>query len=892
MKKKLLSLITLLLFLGGGHLVKAQTTFNVTSTSLTGPGSFLEAVENANDTPGPDIIQFDPDLRIDLTSNDRAYREGVFHITESVTIDGAGSTVFSNPTWVSTAGDINNDDDADNPGTIINTPAMRFLRIGNRGRDNSDIDVRVENLNCEQLNNFAKAQDGVSLTLENVTVQGNRSIAPTQDAFISGSFENLTIKNSTLSNSVTFAEAAYVGNSLWTFAGGIAGNGNLEMENVTMRNNQSAGAVLWTGGTVTIVSSRFIYAGGIQVLDSDATIINSAFDFGFEGDVGYNSVVAGPGASIDLIASTVVTGFHGSSPDYNGLPLQAYGGTINLTETAVYGGASNLPEGDLPGLAYYATEGGAFTADDHSWVSPVDDQSANDLRDLFDNSELLTEDPGLSRDFLPYPQSITPLAVGTDEEPGVLIDVIDGGLFFDGSEITLDVLGNARVDGNEKRDIGAVQLNLAPHLAVESTREGAVGLVWNKPLDPVPPLTGYEICYGTGTDPDLSGAAPCPGTIVDVPGADKLTATVENLVNGTPYWFYVRGVSPAAGPWSNGVTDTPFAPIEPPDVTATPGDREVQLSWPEPAAGGHPGPLLYSVVYRPVGTDAWVAGPSLLSDLTSTIPGLMNGTPYEFGVYATANDGAKSELGSATATPFKPTPPIGDEDCTRSQGYWKTHSEFGPAPYNDTWALIFNPDGPETGANTPFFESGQTYYEMINAPVRNNAYYILAKQYIAAELNFLQGADESDAQDAFDQAKIQFGEYKPEDIKVLKKSDPTRKMFVGLAETLEEYNTGVIGPGYCESEETTAMKDSSLKADPSDDELLKEIILYYPNPVDNMLFIETNEKFRINIFTTYGGLLIDAENKTSIDLSNLKSGMYILRIEIGDKVLNGRILKN
>jgi hypothetical protein len=629
----------------------SAATFHVTSEELTGPGSLLEAVQRANDTPGPDTIQFAPDLRIDLTSNDRVYREGVVHLTESVTIDGAGSTVFSNPTWVSTAGDINNDDDADNPGTIINTPAMRFLRIGNRGGDNSDIDVTVRNLNCEQLNNFAKGEDDVSLTLENVTVEGNRSIAPTEDAFISGSFENLTIKDSTLSNAVTFAEAVYVGDSLWTFAGGIAGNGNLVMENVTMRNNQSAGAVLWTGGTVTIVSSRFIDAGGIQVLDSAATIVNSAFDFGFDDDVGYSSVVAGPGASIDLIASTVVAGFHGSPPDYNGRPLLAVGGTINLSETAVYGGAFDLLEGDLPGLAYYATQGGAFTADQFSWVSLVDDQSAPDLRALFQNPNLLTEDPGLSRGFLPYPQSITPL-VEVDAMPGVLIDVIDGGLFFDGTEITFDVLGNDRVDGNGKRDIGAVQLNLAPHLAVASTgEEEVVGLDWTRPLDPNQPLTGYEICYGTGADPGLSGADTCPGTMIDIPGADTLTATVDNLENGTPHWFYVRGVSPAAGPWSNGVTGTPFGPIDTPDVTATPGDREVRLTWPAPEAGGHPGPLLYSVVYRPVGTDAWVAGPSLLSELTSTIPGLMNGTTYKFGVIATATDGAKSELGIAKATP-------------------------------------------------------------------------------------------------------------------------------------------------------------------------------------------------------------------------------------------------
>jgi hypothetical protein len=79
-------------------------TFHVTTNALTGEGSLLAAVKLANDTPGPDTIQFDPGLRIDLTADDPAYRAGVVHLTESVTIDGAGSTVFSRPTWVSTAG--------------------------------------------------------------------------------------------------------------------------------------------------------------------------------------------------------------------------------------------------------------------------------------------------------------------------------------------------------------------------------------------------------------------------------------------------------------------------------------------------------------------------------------------------------------------------------------------------------------------------------------------------------------------------------------------------------------------------------------------------------------------------------------------------------------------
>lgn len=84
-------------------------------------------------------------------------------------------------------------------------------------------------------------------------------------------------------------------------------------------------------------------------------------------------------------------------------------------------------------------------------------------------------------------------------------------------------------------------------------------------------------------------------------------------------------------------------------------------------------------------------------------------------------------------------------------GYWKTHSEYGPAPYDATWSQL------GSGANTPFFLSGQTYYEILwNGSVGGNAYYILAQAYIGAEMNFLNGADPTAAQTAFDEATVIF----------------------------------------------------------------------------------------------------------------------------------------
>jgi hypothetical protein len=194
-----------------------------------------------------------------------------------------------------------------------------------------------------------------------------------------------------------------------------------------------------------------------------------------------------------------------------------------------------------------------------------------------------------------------------------------------------------------------------------------------------------------------------------------------------------------------------------------------------------------------------------------------------------------------------------------------------------------------SGANTPFFLSDQTYYEVINAPVSNNAYYILAQQYIAAELNFLQGADPSDAQAAFDAATALFNTYVPADIAGLKKSNSLRSQFVDLAYTLEQYNTGMIGPGYCEYYSMVDLKGASIDID--DNESFDNDISYYPNPVNDVLNIVSNKNFRINIFSSTGRLVVDRENEKSIDMSHLESGLYLIRIETGEKTVTGKLTK-
>ena len=130
--------------------------------------------------------------------------------------------------------------------------------------------------------------------------------------------------------------------------------------------------------------------------------------------------------------------------------------------------------------------------------------------------------------------------------------------------------------------------------------------------------------------------------------------------------------------------------------------------------------------------------------------------------------------------------------CTRSKGYWKTHSIYGPAPYDSTWSLL--------GEDSTFFLSNQTNYEVMwTPPSGGNAYYMLAHQYIAVALNILAGADPADVQEAFNDATELFEAYTPEQIGELRGNDPLRQEFISTKNALAQFNEGHIGPGNCEN---------------------------------------------------------------------------------------------
>lgn len=232
--------------------------------------------------------------------------------------------------------------------------------------------------------------------------------------------------------------------------------------------------------------------------------------------------------------------------------------------------------------------------------------------------------------------------------------------------------------------------------------------------------------------------------------------------------------------------------------------------------------------------------------------------------------------------------------CTYTYGYWKTHSEYGPASKPDpTWDILGGPD-------TPFFLSGQSYYEVLNTKVKGNAYYILAHQYIAAELNMLTGADFSDAYDAFMAAKTLFETYTPAEIGAMKGNDPIRKDFENYATILDDYNNGIIGPGHCDDE---VYMDSSLKSAQINPINGFTELTVYPNPVTNIATITFTPKFdgkaTINLYNSLGqkaSVLFnnivskDVTESFTFERQNLSNGLYFMVLQNGNDMQRMKIM--
>jgi len=231
-----------------------------------------------------------------------------------------------------------------------------------------------------------------------------------------------------------------------------------------------------------------------------------------------------------------------------------------------------------------------------------------------------------------------------------------------------------------------------------------------KPLAPASAPTNLQVTLGTGQAVLTWGVPASAGgsSIIDYRVESSIdngltwttvadgvstatTATVPGLVNGTTYRFRVAAIT-EIGPGtysapSAAVTPT-AAPAAPAGVTATIGDRFVDLRWANVDTGGLP-VTDHVIQYSTDGGTNWTTYPHPASGATSIrVGGLTNGQAYVFRVAATnatgtspfsANAGPVTPLAPATA-PTGVTGTAGDRQVVL---VWTAPTDNGGAPITD-----------------------------------------------------------------------------------------------------------------------------------------------------------------------------------------------------------------
>jgi hypothetical protein len=141
-------------------------------------------------------------------------------------------------------------------------------------------------------------------------------------------------------------------------------------------------------------------------------------------------------------------------------------------------------------------------------------------------------------------------------------------------------------------------------------------------------------------------------------------------------------------------------------------------------------------------------------------------------------DGGVLQVFDLSVTVPVPTPePL---NCTYSQGYWKNHPEAWPVEQITLGGVTYGK---------------AEAIAILQTPPGGDATFCLIHQLIAARLNVLNGADPAAIATTLAEADAWLAQHPLGS----NPPNPDRKKGVALAEVLDAYNNGRIGPGHCAS---------------------------------------------------------------------------------------------
>lgn len=135
------------------------------------------------------------------------------------------------------------------------------------------------------------------------------------------------------------------------------------------------------------------------------------------------------------------------------------------------------------------------------------------------------------------------------------------------------------------------------------------------------------------------------------------------------------------------------------------------------------------------------------------------------------------------------------QGCTLTQGFWKNHGLNAPGNQSNEWPTL--PGGVLKLGTGPGVNYTQLQLQSIlDTPPKGNQLISLAHQLIAAKLNILNGANGSSIAATIAAADAAIGNRVVPPV-----GNGTLSGVGGLIDALDDFNSGVTGPGHCREEE-------------------------------------------------------------------------------------------
>lgn len=146
--------------------------------------------------------------------------------------------------------------------------------------------------------------------------------------------------------------------------------------------------------------------------------------------------------------------------------------------------------------------------------------------------------------------------------------------------------------------------------------------------------------------------------------------------------------------------------------------------------------------------------------------------------------------------------------CTSSDGYWKNHGKHS-MNYDTTWMMAG-----EKGEDTEFFKSGKTWMEMMMMSSKDNAYAIMAREYMATKLNMWRGAEANEeVKHAVKEAEKMLNKHSMEEVRKMSHSDQVKMDFMKYMRVFEKFNDGKMGHDTCNDMNKDMSKDDNKNND-------------------------------------------------------------------------------